>query len=61
MTESKKEWRKPELIVIVRSKPEEAVLCGCKDSKGKSGAINSQKTCMGVVSCEGTCNIVNDT
>jgi len=30
MTESKKEWRKPELIVLVRGKPEEAVLSACK-------------------------------
>ena len=30
MTESKKEWHKPELIVLVRSKPEEAVLAACK-------------------------------
>ncbi|TRZ87759.1 hypothetical protein D4R89_09280 [bacterium] len=26
----KKEWTEPELIVLVRSKPEEAVLSGCK-------------------------------
>jgi len=26
----KRAWEKPELIVIVRSKPEEAVLNGCK-------------------------------
>ena len=30
MTESKKAWVEPELIVLVRSKPEEAVLAGCK-------------------------------
>ncbi len=32
MTEQamKKEWIKPELIVLVRSKPEEAVLVTCK-------------------------------
>jgi len=30
MTESRKEWQKPELIVLVRSKPEEAVLGACK-------------------------------
>jgi hypothetical protein len=26
----KKEWSEPELIVLVRRKPEEAVLTGCK-------------------------------
>jgi hypothetical protein len=30
MKQSKKEWRKPELIVMVRSTPEEAVLVACK-------------------------------
>jgi len=30
MTESRKEWQKPELIVLVRSKPEEAILGFCK-------------------------------
>ncbi len=30
MTESKKEWVTPELIVLMRSKPEEAVLVACK-------------------------------
>jgi len=28
--EQKKEWKTPELIVLVRSKPEEAVLASCK-------------------------------
>ncbi len=34
--QAKKEWTKPELIVLVRSKPEEAVLGLCKwhDSNG---------------------------
>jgi hypothetical protein len=27
---AKKEWTEPELIVLVRNKPEEAVLNGCK-------------------------------
>jgi hypothetical protein len=26
----KKKWQKPELIVLVRNEPEEAVLTGCK-------------------------------
>jgi hypothetical protein len=26
----KKQWHRPELIVLTRSKPEEAVLTGCK-------------------------------
>ena len=34
MTESKKEWVKPELIVLVRSNPAEAVLGVCKTLAG---------------------------
>jgi len=30
MTESKKKWRKPELVVLMRSRSEEAVLEACK-------------------------------
>ncbi len=30
MPETKKTWTEPELIVIARGKPEEAVLGGCK-------------------------------
>jgi hypothetical protein len=30
METEKKQWTKPELIVLVRSKPEEAVLSACK-------------------------------
>ena len=34
----KKEWKKPELIVLVRGKPEEAVLTACKVSGPQIGA-----------------------
>ncbi len=34
--EQKKAWVTPELIVLVRSKPEEAVLTGCKVVVGGS-------------------------
>ena len=30
MTEFKKRWQRPELIVLARTRPEEAVLTGCK-------------------------------
>ena len=32
MTAAKKQWKKPELRILVRSRPEEAVLAGCKFS-----------------------------
>lgn len=30
MEKTKKTWKKPELVTLVRSKPEETVLMGCK-------------------------------
>jgi hypothetical protein len=30
MTEPKSVWHKPEMIAVVRARPEEAVLAGCK-------------------------------
>jgi hypothetical protein len=32
VTERKKDWNKPELIILVRNKPEEAVLENCKST-----------------------------
>jgi len=32
-----KAWSRPELIVIVRSKPEESVLVACKEGVGTAG------------------------
>ena len=37
MTERKKPWIEPELIVLVRNRPEEAVLGGCKRLEGGVG------------------------
>ena len=34
MTDSKKKWIKPELIVLVRNSPAEAVLLSCKGATG---------------------------
>jgi len=45
MTESKKAWVTPELIVLVRSNPEEAVLSACKIAHGDSGALACNETC----------------
>ena len=33
-----KEWKKPELTILVRNKPEEAVLSSCKQGDGYGGA-----------------------
>jgi len=37
MTTEKSAWQRPELIVLVRSRPEEAVLAGCKIPSANSG------------------------
>jgi hypothetical protein len=44
MTESKKAWVEPELIVLVRSKPEEAVLGTCKGGSSE-GPVVSYDVC----------------
>jgi hypothetical protein len=36
----KKPWSRPELIVLVRSNPEEAVLAGCKTATTVTGGGN---------------------
>jgi hypothetical protein len=38
----KKQWTKPELIVLVRSKPEEAVLAACKALRDGPTAQNDR-------------------
>jgi hypothetical protein len=45
----KKEWKTPELIVLVRSKPEEAVLQACKGN-GTLGSATT--TCVNVANCK---------
>jgi hypothetical protein len=37
MTPTKITWRKPELIILTRSRPEEAVLLACKGAHGVRG------------------------
>ena len=45
MTKSKKEWVTPELIVLVRSKPEEMVLAACKKAVASTGPITGKSAC----------------
>ena len=45
MNGERKMWEKPELVVLLRSKPEEAVLAFCKLSAGSSGPINGAGWC----------------
>ena len=47
MTESKKEWHTPKLIVFVRSRPEEAVLLACKMLSGAAASGTWLQACGG--------------
>ncbi|MGA9349072.1 MAG: hypothetical protein WBW48_09745 [Anaerolineae bacterium] len=47
----KKVWVTPELIVLVRSKPEEAVMMACKWLPSAVGANNGQDACCLVPEC----------
>ena len=58
MTESKKVWVEPELIVLVRHKPEEAVLFACKAQTSGDGAEASNDGCREVSAC-GMCTSVS--
>jgi hypothetical protein len=51
----KKAWEKPKLVVLVRGKPEEAILNGCKDWAGPppNGPVSDYTQCM-----EGTANCI---
>jgi hypothetical protein len=51
----KKEWTKPELIVLVRNKPEEAVLGACKNDFGEGPGV-VYYLCYTLVSGCGTCD-----
>ncbi|MBC8446887.1 MAG: hypothetical protein H8D78_03980 [Chloroflexi bacterium] len=50
---NKKQWQKPELIVLVRSKPEEAVLTACKGAAMPGADAVAQRNCVTVFGCPG--------
>ena len=54
--QTKKEWMTPELIVLVRSKPEEAALTGCKiwGMGGPGGAFGC--FVQRPTDCDGVCS-----
>ena len=53
MSKEKKVWSEPELIVMVRSRPEEAVLAACKKAGGSglNAAFGQCRTTAGCKSC----------
>jgi len=46
LKESPEAWTPPELIVLVRNKPEEALLAGCKYDTERLSAVDSTSGCM---------------
>jgi hypothetical protein len=53
--QAKKEWKTPELIVLVRSKPEEAVLTACKAMADGSGSNTLAGGCAQGTQCDPDC------
>lgn len=55
-----KQWQRPELTVLVRSKPEEAVLATCKNTgTGGTGPGAANVYCQTTTRACGTCNAYN--
>ncbi len=51
-SQTKKEWATPELIVLVQSKPEEAVLVACRSTAAlRAGPLDLYSSCV-----PGSCN-----
>jgi hypothetical protein len=50
-----KQWKRPELLVLVRTKPEEAVLTDCKGGAGLTSAAINFNDCA-LAGCDAPCN-----
>jgi hypothetical protein len=57
-TSNNKQWTNPELIVLVRSKPQEAVLTGCK-TVGSGGYHGTNNACLWESLCHSVCSSVD--
>jgi hypothetical protein len=55
---NKKQWQKPELIVLVRSKPEEAVLLVCKGGPQANSDLVRFNWCMQQDACTSGCDAI---
>jgi hypothetical protein len=53
----KKEWTKPELTVLVRNKPEEQVLSGCKVTDTSVGSNGGASNCASLLGCGYPCSV----
>jgi len=52
----RKTWKRPELVVLVRSKPEERVLDGCKGYTTYAGISTGQTYCQEWGNCGANCS-----
>ncbi len=57
MPAGKKPWQKPELVVLVRSRPEEAVLNACKGQRGFVGPVTQFFSCIEQRRCAVRCQV----
>lgn len=51
----RKKWERPELIVLVRCRPEESVLTACKGGGGWTHALKTAHECKYGQWCAGEC------
>lgn len=54
----RKNWTKPEIIILIRNKPEEMVLTACKGTD-LDGASNEFDNCIGPAPCS-PCSSIGD-
>jgi hypothetical protein len=50
-----KVWEKPQLIILARSKPEEAVLTACKTDATAGGNASQNAGCYSATACDARC------
>jgi hypothetical protein len=60
MTDNRKKWDPPRLIVLGRGTPEENVLIGCK-MEGMNAQSGTQKKCSRGGRCQQVCSAVSMT
>jgi len=60
MKNEKKEWKKPELTILVRTRPEEGILASCKNATAAADPSNLNANCFqndgsgGCIDCSST-------
>jgi hypothetical protein len=58
-TNVKKVWEKPQLVILVRGQPEEAVLACCKTSLLSTGSSDMNAGCYQDAGCSGCSGIIS--